>query len=70
MAGRHRVLQPGEIGQCSWSVAVMLFPLPRLLLQVTWCHRVLQPGEAGLTEEEQSLLDRICEAYYLPAWCR
>lgn len=37
--------------------------------QVTWCHRVLAPGEASLTEDEQSLLDRICEAYYLPAWC-
>jgi hypothetical protein len=36
---------------------------------VTWCHRVLAPGEAGLRPEEQSLLDRICEAYYLPAWC-
>ena len=36
---------------------------------VTWCHRVLGPGEAGLRDEEQSLLDRICEAYYLPAWC-
>lgn len=41
-------------------------PLP----QVTWCHRVLDEGEAGLRPEEQSLLDRICEAYYLPAWCR
>lgn len=39
------------------------------VLIVTWCHRVLQPGEAGLKPEEQALLDRICEAYYLPAWC-
>lgn len=31
--------------------------------------RVLQPGEAGLTSDEQSLLDRICDAYWLPAWC-
>jgi tocopherol O-methyltransferase len=30
---------------------------------------VLSPGEAALKPEEQSLLDRICEAYYLPAWC-
>eukprot|EP00879_Flechtneria_rotunda_P001463 GHRR01001617.1.p1 GENE.GHRR01001617.1~~GHRR01001617.1.p1 ORF type:complete len:335 (+),score=64.25 GHRR01001617.1:1509-2513(+) len=36
---------------------------------VTWCHRVLQPGDEGLNAEEQALLDRICEAYYLPAWC-
>ncbi|KAI8476071.1 MAG: gamma-tocopherol methyltransferase [Monoraphidium minutum] len=36
---------------------------------VTWCHRVLKPGEAALKPEELSLLDRINEAYYLPAWC-
>ena len=30
---------------------------------------MLDAGEAGLTPDEQSLLDRICEAYYLPAWC-
>ncbi|KAF5836056.1 S-adenosyl-L-methionine-dependent methyltransferase, partial [Dunaliella salina] len=39
------------------------------VIVVTWCHRVLQPGESSLRPEEQSLLDRICEAYYLPAWC-
>lgn len=38
------------------------------VIVVTWCHRVLGPGEA-LREEETDLLDRICEAYYLPAWC-
>lgn len=32
-------------------------------------HRDLQPGEGELREEEQNLLDRVCEAYYLPAWC-
>lgn len=31
--------------------------------------RDLQPGEAALKPEEQALLDRICKAYYLPAWC-
>jgi tocopherol O-methyltransferase len=36
---------------------------------VTWCHRVLAPGEQGLKPDELSLLDRINEAYYLPAWC-
>jgi len=39
------------------------------VLIVTWCHRVLAPGEGALTPDEQALLDRICEAYYLPAWC-
>jgi len=38
------------------------------VLIVTWCHRELMPGES-LRPEEQNLLDRICEAYYLPAWC-
>lgn len=38
------------------------------VIVVTWCHRVLAPGES-LRPEEKSLLDRICEAYYLPAWC-
>lgn len=36
---------------------------------VTWCHRVLGPGEKSLRPEEQSLLDRVNEAYYLPDWC-
>ncbi|KAK9828621.1 hypothetical protein WJX72_001129 [[Myrmecia] bisecta] len=39
------------------------------IIVVTWCHRNLKPGEKGLTPDEQSLLDRICEAYYLPKWC-
>jgi len=39
------------------------------ILVVTWCHRVLGPGETELREEEQKLLQSICDAYYLPAWC-
>jgi hypothetical protein len=31
--------------------------------------RVLEEGETELRPEEQALLDRICEAYYLPPWC-
>lgn len=38
------------------------------IIVVTWCHRVLQEGEA-LRAEEEALLKRICDAYYLPAWC-
>jgi tocopherol O-methyltransferase len=38
------------------------------VLVVTWCHRVLAPGES-LRPDEQELLTRICDAYYLPAWC-
>lgn len=33
------------------------------------CHRVLEEGEEALPRKEQGLLDRICDAYYLPAWC-
>ncbi|GLI70558.1 hypothetical protein VaNZ11_015480 [Volvox africanus] len=40
-----------------------------VVIVVTWCHRVLAPGEEALRPEEAALLDRICEAYYLPAWC-
>lgn len=39
------------------------------MIVVTWCHRVLQPGEASLSPNERMLLDKICDAYYLPAWC-
>jgi len=38
------------------------------ILIVTWCHRVLEPGKS-LEPAEKVLLDRICDAYYLPAWC-
>lgn len=31
--------------------------------------RNLNPGEKELKAEEKEVLDRICEAYYLPAWC-
>ena len=30
---------------------------------------MLEEGEAALPGREQALLDRICSAYYLPAWC-
>eukprot|EP00245_Coleochaete_scutata_P006168 TRINITY_DN20364_c0_g1_i1.p1 TRINITY_DN20364_c0_g1~~TRINITY_DN20364_c0_g1_i1.p1 ORF type:complete len:408 (-),score=58.97 TRINITY_DN20364_c0_g1_i1:427-1650(-) len=39
------------------------------IIVVTWCHRNLALGETALAASEQELLDRICDAYYLPAWC-
>lgn len=39
------------------------------IIIVTWCHRDLGPGEESLKEWEQNLLNKICDAYYLPAWC-
>ena len=39
------------------------------IVLVTWCRRELEEGESRLPDAEQFLLDRICDAYYLPAWC-
>ncbi|KAH7423207.1 hypothetical protein KP509_12G044000 [Ceratopteris richardii] len=39
------------------------------ILIVTWCHRELLAGEESLKPNEEELLKRICDAYYLPAWC-
>lgn len=39
------------------------------IIIVTWCHRDLSPTEESLRPEEKELLDKICDAFYLPAWC-
>ncbi|KAK9272048.1 hypothetical protein L1049_002417 [Liquidambar formosana] len=39
------------------------------IIIVTWCHRDLSSEEESLKAEEKKLLDKICDAYYLPAWC-
>ncbi|GAV83051.1 Methyltransf_23 domain-containing protein [Cephalotus follicularis] len=39
------------------------------IIIVTWCHRDLTPSEESLQTWEKELLDKICNAYYLPAWC-
>ncbi|KAL4378691.1 hypothetical protein GQ457_02G028550 [Hibiscus cannabinus] len=39
------------------------------IILVTWCHRDLGPSEESLQPWEKKLLDRICNAYYLPEWC-
>lgn len=39
------------------------------IIIVTWCHRDLAPSEKSLRQEEKDLLNKICNAYYLPAWC-
>ncbi|KAH6802632.1 gamma-tocopherol methyltransferase [Perilla frutescens var. frutescens] len=39
------------------------------IIIVTWCHRDLSPSEESLRQEEKDLLNKICSAYYLPAWC-
>ncbi|PIN14311.1 Tocopherol O-methyltransferase [Handroanthus impetiginosus] len=39
------------------------------IIIVTWCHRDLSPSEEYLCSEEKALLNKICDAYYLPAWC-
>ncbi|VFQ73747.1 unnamed protein product [Cuscuta campestris] len=35
---------------------------------VTWCHRDLSPTENSLLPQEEELLKKICNAFYLPAW--
>lgn len=39
------------------------------IIIVTWCHRDLPPSEESLTPQETALLNKICDAYHLPAWC-
>ncbi|XP_008802964.1 probable tocopherol O-methyltransferase, chloroplastic isoform X1 [Phoenix dactylifera] len=39
------------------------------IIIVTWCHRDLSPSEESLQPNELNLLNKICNAYYLPAWC-
>ncbi|KAK0592950.1 hypothetical protein LWI29_028178 [Acer saccharum] len=39
------------------------------IIIVTWCHRDLAPSEQSLQQWEKELLNKICNAYYLPAWC-
>ena len=50
------------------ELARVCAPGGRILI-VTWCHRTLEPGQSALEPAERVLLDRICDAYYLPAWC-
>lgn len=39
------------------------------IIIVTWCHRDLLESEESLLPEETNLLNKICNAYYLPSWC-
>ncbi|XP_028752359.1 probable tocopherol O-methyltransferase, chloroplastic isoform X2 [Neltuma alba] len=39
------------------------------IIIVTWCHRDLGPTEESLKPWEENLLKKICDSYYLPAWC-
>ncbi|KAF7835284.1 gamma-tocopherol methyltransferase [Senna tora] len=39
------------------------------IIIVTWCHRDLDPTEESLKPWEENLLKKICDSYYLPAWC-
>lgn len=63
-SGEHMPGKPRFVRE----LARLTAPGGRIIL-VTWCHRDLLPGETSLRPEEQALLDRICEAYYLPPWC-
>ncbi|GFP83154.1 probable tocopherol o-methyltransferase chloroplastic [Phtheirospermum japonicum] len=39
------------------------------IIIVTWCHRDLSPSEGSLNPDEEKLLNKICDAFFLPAWC-
>ncbi|WJX16153.1 Tocopherol O-methyltransferase, chloroplastic [Trifolium repens] len=39
------------------------------IIIVTWCHRDLRPDEKSLQPWEENLLKKICDSFYLPAWC-
>ncbi|KAK4776594.1 hypothetical protein SAY86_005282 [Trapa natans] len=39
------------------------------IIIVTWCHRELAEAEDTLQPWEKELLDKICQAYFLPSWC-
>ncbi|CAK9166004.1 unnamed protein product [Ilex paraguariensis] len=39
------------------------------IIIVTWCHRDLSASEESLQPQEKELLNKICDAYFLPAWC-
>ncbi|KAK9994135.1 hypothetical protein SO802_023838 [Lithocarpus litseifolius] len=39
------------------------------IIIVTWCHRDLAPTEESLQPWEKELLNKICDSFYLPAWC-
>ena len=65
----------GTMRMCSMQVPIndseTLPGRPCMPARNPWSRacRNLRPGEASLMADEQALLDRICEAYYLPAWC-
>ncbi len=47
------------------ELARITTPGGRIII-VTWCHREL--NGTSLSESEETLLSRICRAYYLPRW--
>lgn len=63
-SGEHMPEKPRFVGELCRVCA----PGGRIIV-VTWCHRDLAPGETSLSWDEQLILDRISDAYYLPKWC-
>eukprot|EP00475_Leptophrys_vorax_P033151 TRINITY_DN51871_c0_g1_i1.p1 TRINITY_DN51871_c0_g1~~TRINITY_DN51871_c0_g1_i1.p1 ORF type:complete len:384 (-),score=-3.94 TRINITY_DN51871_c0_g1_i1:188-1339(-) len=65
-SGEHMPQKEKFVGELARVAA----PGGRVII-VTWCHRNLDvaAGETELKADEKALLQRICDAYYLPAWC-
>ena len=61
-------LQPAIAGGQSVTISNVCAPGGKIII-ATWCHRDLREGETALPDAEQFLLDRVCDAYYLPKWC-
>ncbi|KAG9153293.1 hypothetical protein Leryth_025079 [Lithospermum erythrorhizon] len=63
-SGEHMPEKSKFVGELARVVA----PGGRIII-VTWCHRDLSSAEKSLRPEEEHLLKKICDAYYLPEWC-
>ncbi|KAJ0078984.1 hypothetical protein Patl1_23696 [Pistacia atlantica] len=64
-SGEH---MPDKTKQFVNELARVASPGGKIII-VTWCHRDLGPSEESLQPWEEELLNKICDAYYLPAWC-
>ncbi|CAK8569916.1 unnamed protein product [Lathyrus sativus] len=63
-SGEHMPNKPKFVGEL-----VRVAAPGGTIIIVTWCHRDLRPDEESLQPWEENLLKKICDSFYLPAWC-
>ncbi|CAL5206252.1 unnamed protein product [Lathyrus oleraceus] len=63
-SGEHMPNKPKFVGEL-----VRVAAPGGTIIIVTWCHRDLRPDEKSLQPWEENLLKKICDSFYLPAWC-